>query len=89
VLEEGLPIADLRRIVASMRDACAAARGHARRRRHKVRRQGQADGCFITTTGLGVVPAGRQLSIAAARPGDRILVSGDDRRPRRGHPVGA
>ena len=76
VLEEGLPIADLRRIVASMRDACAAAEVTIVAGDTKVVDKGKADGCFITTTGVGVVPAGRQLSIAAARPGDRILVSG-------------
>jgi hydrogenase expression/formation protein HypE len=38
--------------------------------------RGKGDGVFITTSGIGLVPSGRSLSIHAARPGDRILVSG-------------
>jgi hydrogenase expression/formation protein HypE len=42
----------------------------------KVVDRGKGDGVFITTSGIGLVPAGRSLSIHAARPGDRILLSG-------------
>ena len=42
----------------------------------KVVDRGKGDQVFITTTGVGVVPEGRSLSIRAARPGDRIVVSG-------------
>ena len=42
----------------------------------KVVDRGKGDGVFITTTGIGLVPDGRSLSIRNARPGDRILVSG-------------
>ena len=42
----------------------------------KVVEKGKGDGVFITTTGVGVVPAGVQISGERARPGDRILVSG-------------
>ncbi|MBA4175973.1 MAG: hydrogenase expression/formation protein HypE, partial [Leptothrix sp. (in: Bacteria)] len=42
----------------------------------KVVEQGKGDGVFITTTGVGVVPPGLQISGDRARPGDRILVSG-------------
>ncbi len=42
----------------------------------KVVDRGKGDGVFITTTGVGIMPHGRSLSIAAARPGDQILVSG-------------
>jgi hydrogenase expression/formation protein HypE len=42
----------------------------------KVVDRGKGDGVFITTTGIGVLPEGRSLSIHAARPGDRVLVSG-------------
>lgn len=76
ILEEGLPIADLVRLLASMRAACAAAHVTLVAGDTKVVERGKGDGCFITTTGVGVVPDGRQLSIAAARPGDRVLVSG-------------
>ncbi len=76
VLEEGLPIADLQRIVASMRRACTEAEVAIVTGDTKVVERGKADGVFITTTGVGFVPQGRTLSIANARPGDRILVSG-------------
>ncbi len=76
VLEEGLPFADLQRIVASMREACREAEVRLVTGDTKVVERGKGDGIFITTTGVGTVPAGRSLSIAAARPGDRILVSG-------------
>jgi hydrogenase expression/formation protein HypE len=42
----------------------------------KVVDRGKGDQLFITTSGIGLVPEGRALSIRAARPGDRILVSG-------------
>ena len=76
ILEEGLPLADLRRIVASMQAACVEGGVELVTGDTKVVDRGKGDGVFITTTGIGVVPAGLSLSIAAARPGDRVLVSG-------------
>jgi hydrogenase expression/formation protein HypE len=76
ILEEGLPLDDLARIVASMREACAAANVALVTGDTKVVDRGKGDGVFITTTGLGLVPDGRSLSIRNARPGDCILVSG-------------
>ena len=76
VIEEGFAIADLQRIVASMRAACAEAEVALVTGDTKVVERGKGDGVFITTTGVGVVPAGRRLSIAAARAGDRVIVSG-------------
>jgi hydrogenase expression/formation protein HypE len=76
VLEEGLPIAELQRVVASMRHACGEAEVSLVTGDTKVVQRGKADRVFITTTGVGVVPAGRALSIASARPGDRVLASG-------------
>ena len=76
VLEEGFPIVDLQRVVASMRQACREAEVTLVTGDTKVVERGKGDGVFITTTGIGVVPAGRALSIAAARPGDKIVVSG-------------
>jgi hydrogenase expression/formation protein HypE len=76
ILEEGLPIADLRRIVASMREACAATGVALVTGDTKVVDRGKGDGVFITTTGIGSVPDGRALSLRNARPGDRVLVSG-------------
>ena len=76
ILEEGLAMTDLQRIVASMGQACdetgvALVTGDT-----KVVDRGKGDQVFITTSGIGLVPEGRMLSISAARPGDRILVSG-------------
>src|SRR5437868_4031724 len=76
ILEEGLPLTDLRRIVASMRQACAEAGVALVTGDTKVVDRGKGDGVFITTSGIGVVPEGPSLSIHAARPGDRVLVSG-------------
>ncbi|HXD85669.1 MAG TPA: hydrogenase expression/formation protein HypE [Urbifossiella sp.] len=76
ILEEGLPLDDLRRIAASMREACQEAGVMLVTGDTKVVDRGKGDGVFITTTGIGFVPPGRSLSIRNARPGDRILVSG-------------
>jgi hydrogenase expression/formation protein HypE len=76
ILEEGLPLADLRRISESMRRACDEAGVELVTGDTKVVDRGKGDRVFITTSGIGVIPPGRSLSIANARPGDRILVSG-------------
>ena len=76
ILEEGLPMDDLRRIVASMRSACDEAGVALVTGDTKVVDRGKGDGVFITTSGIGLVGEGRQLSVHAARPGDRVLVSG-------------
>jgi hydrogenase expression/formation protein HypE len=76
ILEEGLAMADLVRVVESMRQACAEAGVVLVTGDTKVVDRGKGDQIFITTTGIGIAPADRALSIAAARPGDRVLVSG-------------
>ena len=76
ILEEGLPMADLKRIVASMHDACALAGIRLVTGDTKVVDRGKGDQVYITTSGIGLVPDGRSLSIRNASPGDRILVSG-------------
>jgi hydrogenase expression/formation protein HypE len=76
ILEEGLPLADLTRIVASMQTACREAGVELVTGDTKVVDRGKGDGVFITTSGIGLVPEGLSLSIHAARPGDQILVSG-------------
>src|SRR5438067_16683 len=76
ILEEGLPLADLKRIVASMKSACDEAGVALVTGDTKVVDRGKGDGVFITTSGVGVVPDGRSLSIRNARPGDRVIVSG-------------
>jgi hydrogenase expression/formation protein HypE len=76
ILEEGFPLADLKRIVESMAAAARAAGVPIVTGDTKVVEQGKGDGVFITTTGVGVVPEGLDLSGANARPGDLILISG-------------
>lgn len=76
ILEEGMPLEDLRRIAASMRAACDEAGVMLVAGDTKVVDRGKADGVFITTTGIGVIDPTVAISAAAARPGDRVLVSG-------------
>jgi hydrogenase expression/formation protein HypE len=76
ILEEGLPMEDLKRVVASMRRACDEAGVTLVTGDTKVVDRGKGDQIFITTSGIGVVPEGRNLSIRSAQPGDRIIVSG-------------
>ena len=76
ILEEGFPLADLDRIVASMAAAAKAAGVPVVTGDTKVVEKGKGDGIFITTTGVGALPVGRELSGANARPGDAVIVSG-------------
>jgi hydrogenase expression/formation protein HypE len=76
ILEEGLPIDDLRRIVVSMRDACNEAGVLLVTGDTKVVDRTTGDQLFITTSGIGRVPYDRRLSIHNAHAGDKILVSG-------------
>ncbi|MFC4945117.1 hydrogenase expression/formation protein HypE [Pseudonocardia sp. GCM10023141] len=76
VLEEGFSIAELKEIVADMAAAATAAGVQIVTGDTKVVPKGAADGLFITTAGVGLVPAGRALAAAAVRPGDRLIMSG-------------
>jgi hydrogenase expression/formation protein HypE len=76
ILEEGLPIEDLKRVAASMRTACDEAGVTLVTGDTKVVDRGKGDQIFITTSGIGFMPRGRVLSASSCRPGDRILVSG-------------
>jgi hydrogenase expression/formation protein HypE len=76
ILEEGFPLADLSRIVASMQAAAAAAGVLVVTGDTKVVDRGKADGCFVTTTGLGIVEHTRAISADRARPGDLVVLSG-------------
>ncbi|MCP3666714.1 MAG: hydrogenase expression/formation protein HypE [Gammaproteobacteria bacterium] len=76
ILEEGFPLADLKRIVESMAEAANRAGVPVVTGDTKVVEKGKGDGIFITTTGVGVVPEGVLISGDRAMPGDRILVSG-------------
>jgi hydrogenase expression/formation protein HypE len=76
ILEEGLSMSLLGRIVDSMRRACESVPVRLVAGDTKVVDRGKADGVFITTTGVGVVPDGVELSATRARAGDRVIVSG-------------
>ena len=76
ILEEGFPVGDLRRVVASMARAAERAGVQVVTGDTKVVQRGKADGCYITTAGIGVREGGPRLSAAAVRPGDAVLVSG-------------
>jgi len=76
VIEEGFPVADLRRIVASMAAAASAAGVAVVAGDTKVVEQGKADGLYVTTAGVAAVADGVDLGPHRIRPGDRVLLSG-------------
>jgi hydrogenase expression/formation protein HypE len=76
ILEEGLPIETVRRIASSMQQAAGNAGVPIITGDTKVVEKGSADGVFINTTGIGLVPEALFLSAEQARAGDVILVSG-------------
>ena len=76
VIEEGFPVAELEELAADMASAAAAAGVTIVTGDTKVVGRGAADGVYVTTAGIGVVPAGRQLGPEHVRAGDRVLVSG-------------
>ena len=76
ILEEGFPIATLRRIVDSMAKAAAEAGVAIVTGDTKVVQRGKADGIFINTSGVGVVRAPSPIGQAQVKPGDKILLSG-------------
>jgi hydrogenase expression/formation protein HypE len=76
ILEEGFPMSDLWTIARSMSDAAAAVGVPIVTGDTKVVDRGKADGIFINTTGIGVVPNGIDISPTNARAGDLILISG-------------
>ncbi len=76
ILEEGLPLADLKRIADSMGAAARAAGVTVVTGDTKVVERGKGDGLFITTTGVGWLAEGIALGGERAQPGDAVLVSG-------------
>lgn len=76
ILEEGLPIADLRREVQAMREAAETAGVRIVTGDTKVVPQGSGDKLFINTAGVGIVPGERHLGASQVQRGDRIIVSG-------------
>lgn len=76
ILEEGFPLATLERIIQSMGAASKRAGVPVVTGDTKVVERGSGDGIFITTTAVGLVPEGVEISGDRAEPGDRILLSG-------------
>ncbi len=76
ILEEGLPMEELGAVVTSMAEACRRAGVTLVTGDTKVVERGSADGLFITTSGLGMVPDGVDVGPERARSGDAVLVSG-------------
>jgi hydrogenase expression/formation protein HypE len=76
IIEEGFSIEQLRRVVESMHRAAAEAGVEVVTGDTKVVEKGKGDGLFITTTGIGIVPEGLELSADRARPSDKVLLSG-------------
>src|SRR5205823_12242454 len=76
ILEEGFPISDLRRIVASMATAASEAGVTIVTGDTKVVQRGKADGIFINSAGVGIIHANWLLGQTQLQPGDLILLSG-------------
>lgn len=77
ILEEGLPIAQLGVIVEAMASAARAAGVQIVAGDTKVVDKGHGDGIYINTSGIGVIPAGVEITPTQARPGDVVIVSGE------------
>jgi hydrogenase expression/formation protein HypE len=75
-LEEGLEIALLRRVIASLAEAARACQIAVVAGDTKVLGRGDCDGIYLATTGVGLRPPGACLGLERVRPGDRIMVSG-------------
>ncbi len=76
ILEEGLPVEDLWRVVVSMKGASEEAGVPIVTGDTKVVDRGKGDGIFINTTGVGEVPPGIEIDPRRARPGDLVILSG-------------
>jgi hydrogenase expression/formation protein HypE len=76
IIEEGLPVADLKKVLASIRAAAAEAGVQIVTGDTKVVGRGGADRLFVNTAGVGIVPPGVVISAANARPGDKVILSG-------------
>ncbi len=75
-IEEGLEVAVLDRVLASMAQACRESRVRMVAGDTKVLRRGQGGGVYFATTGVGLRPFGLTLGMAQIRPGDSVVLSG-------------
>lgn len=76
ILEEGFPLDDLKRVVASIQEACGNSGVPVLTGDTKVVPKGKGDKVFINTSGVGLVDAGVDISATKARPGDAVILSG-------------
>jgi hydrogenase expression/formation protein HypE len=76
IIEEGLPMEDLWRVVLSMKQAAEAAGVQLVTGDTKVVDRGKGDKLFINTSGIGIIPDGVQINPKQAKPGDKIILSG-------------
>jgi hydrogenase expression/formation protein HypE len=76
ILEEGLPMEVLGTVAASMAEACKKAGVRLVTGDTKVVERGAADGLYVTTSGIGIVPDGVDLGPEKAQPGDAVMVTG-------------
>jgi hydrogenase expression/formation protein HypE len=76
IIEEGLPLADLKKILASIKKAAEESGVKIVTGDTKVVDKGGADKLFINTAGVGIVPEGVDISAANAKPGDKVILSG-------------
>jgi hydrogenase expression/formation protein HypE len=76
ILEEGLPLADLERVLASIKTAAAEAGVTVVTGDTKVVEHGRCEGLYINTAGIGRIAGERQVGRARARPGDAVLING-------------
>lgn len=77
VLEEGFPVSELERVVASMRRATEHAGVQLVTGDTKVVERGHGDGIFVNTSGVGIIEYDRRVSPDAVMPGDAVILSGD------------
>ena len=77
VIEEGFPFADLKKIITSMSLAAEKAGVKIVAGDTKVVNKGKADGIFINTSGIGVLPGERKISASQIRQGDKVIISGE------------
>ncbi|AST57569.1 hydrogenase expression/formation protein HypE [Thermoanaerobacterium thermosaccharolyticum] len=76
IIEEGFPVDDIKRIVNSMEDTANEAGVQIVTGDTKVVEKNSADGIFINTAGIGILPDGANVSIKNGKPGDVVIVSG-------------
>ncbi|MCX7911941.1 MAG: hydrogenase expression/formation protein HypE [Dehalococcoidales bacterium] len=77
IIEEGFALADLKKVLRSIKEAAEEAGVKVITGDTKVVNRGKADGLFINTSGIGIVPEGVEVSASRAAPGDMVIVSGN------------